>query len=99
MADVTVIELAQAVRTSAERLLNQLQEAGLPFTDVNQTVNEEQKRVLLNHIKNSANREKAEAPQRFTVQRTSSSQMVLGGETHGSKKVTVQFKTKRTFVK
>lgn len=98
MADVTVIELAQAVKTSAERLLNQLQEAGLPFTDVNQTVNEEQKRVLLNHIKNSA-REKAEAPQRFTVQRTSSSQMVLGGETQGSKKVTVQFKTKRTFVK
>ena len=47
MADVTVKQLAQVVGIPVERLLNQLQEAGLSFTDDHQTVNEDQKRLLL----------------------------------------------------
>lgn len=51
MADVTVKQLAQVVGIPVERLLNQLQEAGLSFTDDHQTVNEDQKRILLNYLK------------------------------------------------
>ena len=51
MADVTVKQLAQVVGIPVERLLNQLQEAGLAINDEQQTVNEDQKRVLLNHLK------------------------------------------------
>ena len=57
MADVTVKQLAQVVGIPVERLLNQLQEAGLSFTDDQQTVNEEQKRILLNHLKGSSVRD------------------------------------------
>ena len=39
MADVTVKQLAQVVGIPVERLLNQLQEAGLSFNDDQQTVN------------------------------------------------------------
>lgn len=51
MADVTVKQLAQIVGIPVERLLTQLQEAGLSITDEQQVVKEDQKRVLLNHLK------------------------------------------------
>lgn len=99
MADVTVKQLAQAVGIPVERLLNQLQEAGLSFTDEVQTVNEDQKRILLNHIKNSGTRDLRSTPERFTLQRKSLSQVTLGGDAHKGKTVSVEFRKKRTYVK
>lgn len=98
MADVTVKQLAQAVKFPVERLLNQLQEAGLPFTDVDQTVNEEQKRILLNHIKNNTKREMSSTPLRFTLQTKSSSQVIMAGDAQkGKTVVNVEVRKKRTF--
>jgi len=96
MADVTVKQLAQVVGIPVERLLNQLQEAGLSFTDDKQTVNEDQKRILLNHIKTSGKRE---TPERFTLQRKSLTQVTLGNDAHKGKTINVEFRKKRTFVK
>ena len=97
MADVTVKQLAQVVGIPVERLLNQLQEAGLSFTDEVQTVNEDQKRILLNHIKNSGHLRTT--PERFTLQRKSLSQVTMGGDAHKGKTVNVEFRKKRTYVK
>ena len=47
MVDVTVKQLAHVVGIPVERLLTQLQEAGLSITDETQTVNEDQKQLLL----------------------------------------------------
>jgi translation initiation factor IF-2 len=96
MADVTVKQLAQVVGIPIERLLNQLQEAGLAFTDESQVVNEDQKRILLNHLKGSGKRE---TPERFTLQRKSLTQVTLGSDAHKGKTVNVEFRKKRTFVK
>lgn len=98
MADVTVKQLAQIVGIPVERLLNQLQEAGLSFTDDQQTVNEEQKRRLLNHIK-SAGSEASSGPERITLKRKSVSKVPLGQDTHGGKTVNVEVRKKRTYVK
>lgn len=97
MADVTVKQLAQVVGIPVERLLNQLQEAGLSFTDEVQTVNEDQKRILLNHIKTSG--QLRATPERFTLQRKSLSQVTMGGDAHNGKTVNVEFRKKRTYVK
>ena len=51
MVDVTVKQLAHVVGIPVERLLTQLQDAGLSIQDETQTVNEDQKRLLLNHLK------------------------------------------------
>ncbi len=75
MADVTVKQLAQVVGIPVERLLNQLQEAGLSFTDDSQTVNEEQKRILLTHLKAIANSKSNAAPERITLKRKSLTQV------------------------
>lgn len=83
----TVKQLAQAVSRPVEWLLKQLKEAGLPITEETQTVDESQKRILLNHINGN---------KRVTLQRTSLTQVKLG---HDARKVAVKVITKRTFVK
>lgn len=98
MADVTVKQLAQVVGIPVGRLLNQLQEAGLSINDEQQTVNEEQKRILLNHLKGGS-RETRSAPERITLKRKSVSQVTLGNDAHSSKTVNIEVRKKRTYVK
>lgn len=99
MADVTVKQLAQVVGIPVERLLNQLQEAGLSFTDDHQTVNEDQKRILLNHLKGSSVRDTGSAPERITLRRKSLSQVTVGHDSHSGKTVNIEVRKKKTFVK
>ncbi len=101
MADVTVKQLAQSVGVSVEHLLNQLREAGLSITDETQMVNEAQKRVLLNHLKNNqASADKLKAtPEKITLRRKSVSQVTLGQDSHNGKKVNVEVRRKHTYVK
>jgi translation initiation factor IF-2 len=96
MADVTVKQLAQVVGIPVERLLNQLQEAGLSFNDDQQTVNEEQKRVLLNHLKSI---DAHVSPERITLRRKSLSQVTVGHDAHSGKRVNVEVRKKKVFVK
>lgn len=90
MADVTVKQLAQVVGIPVERLLNQLQEAGLSFTDDQQTVNEDQKRILLNYLKGSSARDTSTAPERITLKRKSLSQVTVGHDVHSGKTVNIE---------
>ncbi|QDQ40301.1 translation initiation factor IF-2 [Legionella geestiana] len=99
MADVTVKQLAQVVGIPVERLLSQLQEAGLSFSDAQQTVNEEQKRTLLAHLKSGSVREAHAAPERITLRRRSLSQVTVGHDVHSGKTVNIEVRKKRTYVK
>ena len=90
MADVTVKQLAQVVGIPVERLLNQLQEAGLPINDEQQIVNEDQKRTLLNHLKGGTRRDTSAAPERITLRRKSVSQVTVGHDTHSGKTVNIE---------
>ena len=99
MADVTVKQLAQVVGIPVERLLNQLQEAGLSITEELHTVNEDQKRILLNHLKGVANRSSENtASDRITLRRKSVSQ-VTGHDAHSGKTVNIEVRKKRVFVR
>lgn len=99
MANVTVKQLAQVVGIPVERLLNQLQEAGLSFTDDQQTVNEDQKRILLDHLKGGSKKDQAAAPERITLKRKSMSQVTLGHDVHSGKTINIEVRKKKTFVK
>lgn len=99
MVDVTVKQLAQVVGIPVERLLTQLQDAGITITDESQTVNEDQKRLLLNHLKSGSNREARLMPERITLQRKSISQVTVGHDAHTGKKVNIEVRKKRVFVK
>lgn len=98
MADVTVRQLAQVVGIPVERLLTQLQEAGLSINNEQQTVNEDQKRILLNHLKNGTSRSENATANRITLRRKSLSQ-VPGHDVHGGKTVNIEVRKKRVYVK
>lgn len=98
MADVTVKQLAQVVGIPVDRLLNQLQEAGLSITDETHTVNEEQKRVLLSHLKGGMGSGERVTPDRITLRRKSVSQ-ITGHDAHSGKTVNIEVRKKRVYVK
>ncbi len=99
MADVTVKQLAQVVGIPVERLLSQLQEAGLSIVDDQQTVNEDQKRILLNHLKGGASQDASSTPGRITLRRKSVSQVTMGHDAHSGKTVNIEVRQKKTYVK
>jgi len=100
MANVTVKQLAQIVGVPIERLLGQLKEAGLTFTDAEQLVTEEQKRILLIHLKRSHGGNSELTPQRITLKRKSVSKMKVGSDAQRSgKTVNIEVRKKRTYVK
>jgi translation initiation factor IF-2 len=99
MADVTVKQLAQVVGIPVARLLSQLQEAGVSVVDEQQVVNEEQKRALLNHLKNGTGREVNLTPERITLRRKSVSQVTVGHDVHSGKTVNIEVRKKKTYVK
>ena len=53
MAEVTVKQLADSVGAPVERLLRQMQEAGLAHQKENEAVSEDEKQVLLSFLKRS----------------------------------------------
>ena len=53
MAQVTVSQLAETVGASAERLLAQMKDAGLPHASAEEAVSEEDKQTLLAFLKKS----------------------------------------------
>ncbi|MBB5212365.1 translation initiation factor IF-2 [Microbulbifer hydrolyticus] len=97
MAEVTVSELAKSVGATEERLLKQMQEAGLPHTSADATVSAEEKQVLLNFLK-SSHGEQAAAPKKITLKRKTTTTLKTGSGT-GRKTVNVEVRKKRTYVK
>ena len=94
MAEVTVKELAQVTETPVERLLQQMQEAGLPHKSAEQTVSDEEKQRLLAHLK-SENGDGSNEPRKITLTRKTVSTLKVPG----SKPVNVEVRKKRTYVK
>lgn len=93
MSDVTVQQLAETVGVPADRLLKQMKEAGLSHGSESDSVSEEEKRTLLEHLRG----ERA-APSKITLKRKQKS-TVSAGARGGNKKVNIEVRRKRTYVK
>ena len=68
MGQVTVQQLAEVVGASSDRLLTQMKEAGLPHTEAEEAVSDEDKQTLLKYLKRSHG-ESTDAPKRITLKR------------------------------
>ena len=95
MAEVTVSELAKVVGVSADRLLKQMQEAGLKQTSESDVVADEEKQTLLAYLK-SLHGESTREPKKITLKRKTVSTLKVGV---GKKAVAVEVRKKRTYVK
>ena len=102
MSDMRVKDLAGTVGITAERLVEQLNEAGINVSQPDDLITEDQKQTLLKflqqrHGKSSDN--EASTPRKITLKRKSVSEIKVGGSARGGKSVSVEVRKKRTYVK
>ena len=98
MADTTVKQLAEIVGTPVDRLLQQMQEAGLPQKDEGDAVDEAQKESLLAFLKR-AHGESEGGPKKITLKRRTLSTVKAGGSAGRGRTVNVEVRKKRTYVR
>ena len=103
MAGVTVEKLANVLGVSPERLLEQLAEAGMKFNGVQQEVSATEKIALLEHLRSSHGKAKADlkAPSQITLKRKTVSELTVptGGPGRGAKTVNVEVRQQKVYVK
>jgi translation initiation factor IF-2 len=94
MAEVSVKQLADQIRTTPERLLEQLKEAGVDVSNADQGISADEKKKLLLHLRKAHGTDDTEAPAKITLKRKT-----VGVVKQGKKIVNVEFRKKRTFEK
>jgi translation initiation factor IF-2 len=102
MSDMRVKDLAGTVGVTAERLVEQLNEAGIQVSAPEDLISEEQKQSLLSFLqqRHGTTPETNEAtPKKITLKRKSVSEIKVGGAARGGKSVSVEVRKKRTYVK
>ena len=101
MSDVTVTEFAEVLSVPVERLLVQLDEAGIEVAGADATISEDVKLELLTHLRRAHGRKDpgASAPKKITLKRKSQSELRLAGGQGRSRTVNVEVRRKRTYVK
>lgn len=97
MAEVTISELAKSIGTPAERLLKQMQEAGLPHKSLEAKVSDDEKQRLLSYLK-ASHGEATQEPKKITLQRKTTTTIKTGSGA-AKKTVNVEVRKKRTYVK
>ena len=100
MADVSVTQFADVVGISVDRLVEQLNEAGVKVNSAENTITDDEKMTLLSFLKAKHESDgKTAEPKKITLNRKSTSELKVTG-THGkNKSVTVEVRKKRTYVK
>jgi len=105
MSGVSVKQLAEVLSVSVDRLLGQLDKAGMSFESGEQTVSDEEKMKLLDFLRDTHGGAEATAsePKKITLRRKSVSELKQSsgtgrGATRG-KTVNVEVRKKRTYMK
>ncbi len=103
MADVTVAQFAEVLKVPVEKLLTQLDEAGIKVKGSEDTISDDAKLELLTHLRRSHGQDDtpatAAAPRRITLKRKSQSELKLSGAQGRSRTVNVEVRRKRTYIK
>ncbi|MEJ2129726.1 MAG: translation initiation factor IF-2 [Woeseiaceae bacterium] len=103
MADVTVEQFAEVLKVPVEKLLSQLDEAGIKVSGSDDTISDDAKLELLTHLRRSHGQEEPAkgdaAPRRITLKRKSQSELRLSGAQGRSRTVNVEVRKKRTYIK
>ena len=102
MAEVTVAEFAEVLKVPVDRLVEQLDEAGIKVSGGEDKISDDAKLELLTHLRRSHGRRDATsepAPRKITLTRKSQSEIRLAGNQGRSRTVNVEVRRKRTYVK
>jgi translation initiation factor IF-2 len=103
MADVTIAQFAEVLKVPVDKLLSQLDEAGIKVAGSDDTISDDAKLELLTHLRRAHGQEEPTsgnaAPRRITLKRKSQSELRLSGAQGRSRTVNVEVRKKRTYIK
>jgi translation initiation factor IF-2 len=101
MAEVTVAQFAEVLKVPVDKLISQLDEAGIKVSGQDDTISEDAKLELLSHLRRSHGRDEGAGagPKKITLKRKSQSELRLSGAQGRSRTVNVEVRRKRTYVK
>jgi translation initiation factor IF-2 len=102
MADVTVAQFAEVLKVPVDRLLQQLDQAGIKVDSAEDMISEDAKHELLTHLRRSHGHDEAQtdsAPRKITLRRKSQSELKLASPQGRARTVNVEVRSKRTYVK
>jgi len=110
MSDVTIKQLAQVLGMPVDRLLTQLGEAGMKFSDQEQVISSTEKVKLLGFLRRTHGKTEAaaevddSAPRQITLKRRTVGELKVAtpggrGAAGSAKTVNVEVRAKRTYVK
>ena len=102
MADVTVAQFAEVLKVPVDRLLQQLDQAGINVDGAEDMISEDAKHELLTHLRRSHGHDESQgdaAPRKITLRRKSQSELKLASPQGRARTVNVEVRSKRTYVK
>ena len=100
MADVTVSQFADVLKVPVDRLLVQLEQAGITVSGPDDMISDEAKMELLSHLRRShGTGEDASSPRKITLKRKTQTELKLASTQGRARTVNVEVRVKRTYVK
>ena len=101
MSDVTITQFADVLKIPVEKLLTQLDEAGIAVRGADDVISDDAKRELLTHLRRTHGHDEggaAASPRKVTLSRRSQSEIKVASPLGRAKTVTVEVRRKRTYV-
>ena len=101
MAEVTVSQFAEVLKVPVDRLLVQLDQAGIKVSGPDDRISDDAKLELLTHLRRSHGSGESgnAAPSKITLSRKSQQEIKLSSGQGRARTVNVEVRTKRTYIK
>jgi len=99
MAEVTVSQFAEVLKVPVERLMTQLDEAGIKVSGADDVISDEAKMELLTHLRRAHGREEdAAAPRKITLKRKAQQEIKVASTQGRARTVNVEVRVKKTYL-
>ena len=98
MADVTVSQFAEQLKVPVERLLVQLDEAGIKVAGADSAISDDAKMELLTHLRRAHGRTEDAAPRKITLRRKSQGEIKVATAQGRARTVNIEVRQKKTYL-
>ncbi|MCU7939317.1 MAG: translation initiation factor IF-2 [gamma proteobacterium symbiont of Bathyaustriella thionipta] len=100
MSETKVAQFAETIGTPVERLIEQMNSAGIIVDGPDSVISDDQKKQLLGYLRDKHGTVTKASPNKITLKRKTTSELTLASSTSkSSSKVKVEVRKKRTYVK
>ncbi len=99
MAEVTVSQFAEVLKVPVDKLLTQLDEAGIKVSGADDVISDEAKMELLTHLRRAHGRqEDTAAPRKITLKRKAQQEIKVASVQGRARTVSVEVRAKKTYL-